>query len=275
MKYFLLSYFLLTLIACNSDSDREKEDGHLPSQLIPLKYAEGFEIKKTDDFYILTIKNTFKGNNKEYSYILYKDSSKVNHLQLPKIKIPIKNLAILSATYIPFIQLINASSSIVGISGKNTIYDSIIRSKVMTDKIVDLGEPELNKEKLILLSPDVLIGFAIDASSMNTLIKLEDIGQQVIYNAEYMEATPLAKAEWIKFFGVLFNKMDLADSVFNEIENNYLNLKKLAVKTKDRPTVFSAIPWNGTWFVPEEIPFKLSFLKMLRLVIFGKIILKR
>lgn len=261
MKYFWLIGFLIALYACQSKRDTKDNQFKITGDHITLKYAEGFSIKETPDYYILRIKNTFKGNNKEYTYLLYRDSTKIKDTHLAKIRIPVENLAILSSTYIPFLQLIHAENSIKGISGKNTIYDSSIRNKVIANEIVDLGEPELNKEKLLLLSPDVLIAFAIDAPSMNQLLKLEELGQQLVFNAEYMEASPLAKAEWIKFFGVLFDKLELATKVFDEIELKYLKLKKIAENTEERPTVFSAIPWNGTWFVPGGNSFQAQFFK--------------
>ena len=48
-----------------------------------------------------------------------------------------------------------------------------------------------------------------------------------------LEKTPLGRAEWIKFFGVLFDKEKEADSIFNELENNYLTMRKnLASKSQ-------------------------------------------
>ncbi len=54
----------------------------------------------------------------------------------------------------------------------------------------------------------------------------------VIYNGDWVESSALAKAEWIKFFGVLFNKEREADSIFNTIEKNYSEAKKIAQKAK-------------------------------------------
>ncbi|NBG65541.1 ABC transporter substrate-binding protein [Acidiluteibacter ferrifornacis] len=256
MNRFL--WFLAVLVVgCNSperDSFSSMEEE--PGTELFIEYAKGFKIIQYEGYTKLIVLNTFKGNNQNLEYILGADSIDSINKNGLFIPIPIKRIAALSSTYIPFIKLLEERNSIVAISGKNTIYDSLIYDWANTGRIKDLGEPTLNVEQTVLLDPDLIMGFAIDAQSMKQLSELERFNQKVLLNSEYMEETPLAKAEWIKVFGLLYDKEKEADSIFKVIKKRYLKLSNMVKDIHSRPSVFSSAPWKGTWFVPGGKSFQ-------------------
>jgi iron complex transport system substrate-binding protein len=257
MNRFLFLCCISILISCDSKVNPQIEQSvEVGGVLQPIKYAKGFEITKFEGYSILKILNSFKGNNQQFEYLISTDSAKVGKSNLDLIKAPVGGIAALSSTYIPFIKLLGELNSIVAVSGKNTIYDSLIYSRAKAGEIKDLGEPTLNVEQTIVLNPDLIMGFAIDAKSMKQLLELKRLNQKVLINSEYMEATPLAKAEWIKVFGLIYNKQEQADSIFKTIEARYLNLLKQVEQVTEKPTVFSSTPWKGTWFVPGGNSFQ-------------------
>lgn len=256
MNRFL--WFLAVLVVgCNSperDSFSSMEEE--PGTELFIEYAKGFKIIQYEGYTKLIVLNTFKGNNQKLEYILGADSIDSINKNGLFIPIPIKRIAALSSTYIPFIKLLGERNSIVAISGKNTIYDSLIYDWANTGRIKDLGEPTLNVEQTVVLDPDLIMGFAIDAQSMKQLSELERFNQKVLLNSEYMEETPLAKAEWIKVFGLLYDKEKEADSIFKVIKKRYLKLSNMVKDIHSRPSVFSSAPWKGTWFVPGGKSFQ-------------------
>ena len=82
----------------------------------------------------------------------------------------------------------------------------------------------------------------------------------VVYNGDWVESSPLAKAEWIKFFGVLFNKEKEADSIFNSIENEYLKARELASKITQKPTILSGAMHKDIWYLPNGNSTEAQFL---------------
>ena len=90
---------------------------------------------------------------------------------------------------------------------------------------------------------------------------IQNFGIPVLLNGDWIEETPLGRAEWIKFFGVLFNKEKEADSIFNDIENNYLEAKNIALKTTNTPTVISGGLFKDIWNLPAGDSFEAAFLK--------------
>ena len=80
---------------------------------------------------------------------------------------------------------------------------------------------------------------------------LRKAGIPVLYNSDWTETSPLGKAEWIKFFGALFDKENEADSIFMNIEKEYLSAKKIASEAKEKPTVISGAMYKDVWYMPQ------------------------
>ena len=218
-----------------------------------LKYATGFTLEKNSNFTLLTVKNSFPEDHNEYKYILYKkgvvipDSLK----NYTAIEVPIKTIAVTSTTHIPSLEMLNETESLVAFAGLNYISSKKTRSRIDAGKVKELGNNNgLNTEILFELQPDVLVGFTVD-SDYKTKDNLVANGQKVIMNADWTETSPLGKAEWIKFFGALYDKNELADSLFNKIENDYLETKERAKTALRKPTVMAGAMYQDQWFLPN------------------------
>ena len=79
---------------------------------------------------------------------------------------------------------------------------------------------------------------------------VEKLGIPIIEGADYMESLPLGRTEWIRFYGMLFGKEALADSIFRQTEKSYLDLKQLVTADMPRPTVISEKKFGASWFMP-------------------------
>ena len=110
------------------------------------------------------------------------------------------------------------------------------------------------------LQPELVIGYSV-SSADKSLTTIQKSGINVIYNGDWLEETPLGRAEWIKFFGVLFDKEKQADSIFKVIESNYLEAKQIALKSTKKPTILSgAIMSKDIWNLPAGESFVAQFL---------------
>lgn len=77
----------------------------------------------------------------------------------------------------------------------------------------------------------------------------ERMGALVIPAAEHMEPTPVARAEWIKFFAMFFNEEARANALFDAIESRYRATAELVADVSRRPRVFVNLPLGDTWNV--------------------------
>lgn len=69
-----------------------------------------------------------------------------------------------------------------------------------------------------------------------------DLGRPTVPFAEINEVSPLARAEWMKIVGLVYNRIARANGIFDEIEREYENAKDLASKANRRPSVFFNYP---------------------------------
>jgi iron complex transport system substrate-binding protein len=92
--------------------------------------------------------------------------------------------------------------------------------------------------------------YGIGSESAGYVGKIKELGIKVIINADYLETDPLGRAEWIKLFGALYCKENLADSIYNSEVNEYTKLKLFVGQhAKNRPKVMLGLPFKDTWYV--------------------------
>jgi iron complex transport system substrate-binding protein len=79
--------------------------------------------------------------------------------------------------------------------------------------------------------------------------RLDEVGIKTAVVAEYLEESPLAKMEWIKYFGAFFELAAEAGMKFDSVASNYNSLAKRASMEKYKPKVLLGLPWSGTWYI--------------------------
>jgi iron complex transport system substrate-binding protein len=231
---------------------------------IVFKYAKGLTIKGSYDKYVITIKSAWKDSKQDLTYerldsnIAYTDILP-KHLEAV-FYVP-KRVIVTSTTHIPALELLGVEQTLIGFPGTDYVSSEKTRQRIDAGFIRELGKNEsINTEVLLELKPDVVIAFGVDDSNKSLeVIKKANI--PVIYNGDWLEDSPLAKAEWIKFFGALYNKEKQADSIFNIIEKNYNEAKTIAASVTTKPTVLSGAMHKDIWYLPNGTSTEAQFLK--------------
>ena len=265
MKLITLFFMATLLVCCKNETKVELPVAESSSKL-ELKYATGFSVKHYDTHDVLTIAKPWPKANKAYNYVLI---SKENMAKATFEKErydgiivnPVEKIVVTSTTHIPGLELLNVEKSLVGFPGTDYISSTNTRHRIDNGNVRELGKNEsINTEVLLELNPNVVVGFGVDGVN-KTFETIKKAGISVIYNGDWAESSALAKAEWIKFFGVLFNKKKEADSIFNKIEKNYLDAKALAQKASTEPTILSGAMHKDVWYLPNGSSPEAQFLK--------------
>ncbi|OUR93298.1 ABC transporter substrate-binding protein [Flavobacteriales bacterium 34_180_T64] len=249
------------------------EDKQLKSQLPPAivkqhvnTYAKGFKIFNHEFNTILKIKNPWPNAERSYQFLLLtKEQAASTELKKGEfdgiIITPVEKIVVTSTTHIPALELLGVEQTLVGFPGSDYISSEKTRHRIEKGLVRELGKNEgINTEVLLELQPDVVVGFGVDGTS-KSLNTIKTSGIPVIYNGDWVETSPLAKAEWIKFFGVLYGKEKRADSIFRHIETDYINAKKLALHIENRPTVLSGAMHKDIWYLPSGTSPEAQILK--------------
>ena len=248
------------IIFFNACKDKEQADLNTDNNnhKTNIKYAKGFEIQQFKDFKKLLIKAPYQNSKKTYEFILTKnDTSNTKNT----IQIPINSIVVTSTTHIPMLELLQVEHKLIGYPNTSYISSKKTRTLIDNGEIKELGNEErINTELLLELHPDVVIGFSINSNN-KMFANIQQLGIPVILNGDWLEETPLGRAEWIKFFGVLFDKEAVADSIFSTIETDYLHAKQTALKANLQPTILSGGLFKDIWNLPAGDSFEATFLK--------------
>ncbi len=263
-KYtYILVIFTLIFTGC-VQKKAKKETNQVINSKLEIKYAKGFDIQYFKEYKKLLIISPFLNSKDTISYTIRTKRKDMVPFDgtLNELLVPIEKMVTTSTTHIPMIELLEEEQSIIGFP--HTKYVSSEKTRALIDKgmIKELGrEAELNTEVLIDLKPELIVGFSMYGKDKSYDI-VKSAGVPVVLNGDWLEETPLGRAEWIKFFGVLFNKEKEADSIFSAIERDYLDAKKIAQSAKNEASVLSgAIMSKDIWNLPAGESFVAQYLK--------------
>ena len=115
-------------------------------------------------------------------------------------------------------------------------------------------------ERIIALKPEAILLSPFENSGGYG--KLDKLHIPIIEAADYMESSPLGRAEWMKFYGMLFGNEEVkrngisgscepkADSLFAKIEKEYLSLKAQAAGYRKGLSILTERKTGNVWYVP-------------------------
>ncbi len=261
--FWRLSLVLLlftTITGCKEQNPSLKIESSVQT---PIAYAKGFTVETTGNLTLITITNPWPEADQTFTYALVKDDASVTSLKGQfdaVIKVPLKQVVVTSTTHIPSLEMLGVEETLIGFPSLDYISSVKTRQLIQEGKIKEIGKNEsINTEVLIDLNPQAVIGYGIDGNNP-TFNTIEKLGTPVLYNADWTEKHPLGKAEWIKFFGALYGKEKEADSIFSEIERNYLSAQEIAKTATTTPTVLSGAMYKDVWYMPQGDSWAAQFI---------------
>lgn len=254
------------MISCKSKTTTNEQENSVKeskSVIIESKinYSKGFKITTENDIKKLIILNPFTNYEIQQTLVLLKPNQKYTPEKGEVIiKSPVKTIIPFSSSYISMIDTLGALNSIVAIENENYIYNKELLNKIKSEEVKAIGNiNQIDLETIITLKPELLITIGISGEQSKQIQKLIRAGIPYINNYDWKENHPLGKAEWIKFFGVLFDKEIEANQIFESIEKNYIKLKNLP-KVQSPSVLFSSL-YNGTWYIPGGNSYASQFIK--------------
>ena len=261
--FFYLSLF--ALLSLSAGCTGRKQD----ASVVPIKkgsiirYASGLQIMRHQDYTIVKVTNPWPDATEAFTYVMKRNGAIVpdSLSKYTVINVPVKRVVVTSTTHIPSLEMLGVVNSLVGFPGTNYVSSPRTRARIDSGKVAEAGANEnLNTEVLMDLAPDAVVGFSI-SSGNKALAQLERSGIKVLYNGDWTEQSPLGKAEWIKFFGALYDEEKEADAIFAQIEKDYLEVKELANKATSAPTAFSGAMYQDHWYMPQGGSWAALFIK--------------
>ena len=230
-----------------------------------IAHATGFTVQHEGDITVIEVSNAWPGAD-NYKYALV-PKEKLAAMSFPRdaydaiIGTPVEKVVLTSTTHIEPIKQLGELPTVVGFPNTDYISSPEARKLVNSGQIQDLGmNDKLNTEMVLALNPQLIVGFSINNENKAYDI-IEKSGTPVVYNGDWVEHTPLGKAEWIKFFAPFFQKEALGDSIFASVESSYKKAKEIAQKAKTKPTVLTGGLYKDVWYVAGGNSWMAKFLQ--------------
>ena len=261
LRLFIFIFLFLSLFSCKNE--KSSSSVGIKAKEIEIENASGFSISKFEGYSIVTVSTPWPEAEEDFRYLLKEKNADIPaDLEFDQaVEVPVEKIVVTSTTHIPALEALNEEESLIGFPGLNYISSKRTRALIESDQISELGQNEnINTEVLIDLSPDVVIGFAINASN-KSFETIQKTGIPVIYNGDWTELNPLGKAEWIKFFGALYGKEKEAEEIFNNIKSEYQKARQLAKTAENSPKVISGSMYNDKWYMPYGNSWQAQFLE--------------
>lgn len=267
---------VLLVVACQGGKTASGEGG----DTLQMKYAELLTIVKHNDgaYTEAIIENPWKKGTTLHKYILVpkgkegdetvarlKDDIRENAtLQMGShcdiVRTPLESNVVFTAPHCQLMYELGCKNAITGVCDKDYINIPDIKERVKlsdgkastsdTDKvIIDCGssmQPDM--ERIIALKPEGL--FISPFENSGGYGKLDKLHIPIIETADYMATSPLGRAEWMKFYGLLFKSEERSDSLFSSIEKEYLALKAEAAKLPQGLSILTERKMGSVWYVP-------------------------
>lgn len=211
------------------------------SKLVKNKYAEFFKTHKTKSGWFIEVLDSNKRVTARYSIDVEHSCDGVTKIAMPSA------IGLVSTTYFPFVDALGMKSSIKSVFGKRNFFEGSFGKKPVND----LGSSP-SVEKVLKSKLSTLFGYSLNNSDKDLFHQLLKFNYPIFIVHEFMEQSPLAKAEWLKIFGIIFRKFERSDKVFLDIEESYN--KQLSKKNEmpKRLKVLVAQEYEGNWYIPGE-----------------------
>jgi iron complex transport system substrate-binding protein len=229
-----------------------------------LRYAKAFSVEYHSTYKVLTVLNPWRNAPAPFTYYLVQRGTPIPYGigNALVIEIPVKRIASLATTHLPYLEALNDLDSLVAVGNAEYVNTTGVNSGLEKGSIQSVGNgPDVNIEKLLEVNPEVITTLALGNSGKDDYQILLQKGLKPVIFSDYMEESPLARAEWIKFMALFFNQEEQAETIFNEVEERYLKMKVLTEKVTNRPTVLLGYEINGNWNMPGGLSYQATYVK--------------
>lgn len=249
---FSIIIICILLSACKGGKQNSFSGQADPGDTLKIKYAQNISIVKHDGYTTVTLANPWNKQEVLSTYLLTNAPEEIDESAKQGcivVKTPLKKALVGTAVHCALLDELGKRDAIAGVCDPNYINLKFITDAVSSKKIADCGSGmQPNVEKVTALSPDAIFLSPYEGSAGFGKIEMLDI--PIIQLADYMETSPLGRAEWMIFYSMLFGKEDEATKLFNDIEQKYISYKEEAAGMNDKNKVLIDKMVQATWFLP-------------------------
>jgi iron complex transport system substrate-binding protein len=227
-------------------------------------FAKGFTLSYVPGGKVLTILSPFEQKTTATRYLLVPRGAArpKGYADAIVVETPLRTLVGLSSMHVALVDFLGAADVLVGLGNLKYASAPRVRQRIAAGKILEAGQgKELNNEQLIAQHPDLVMATGWPGEGLTRYQTLQAAGVPVMINSEWVEATPLARAEWVKVVAALLDKEDLVNQKFGQVVREYQRLAALGRHAARKPRVVVGLPFKDVWHVPDADSYMAQFLR--------------
>lgn len=249
-QFILLCIATVLLTSCGSRVSAPQDGG----DTVCFKYATLLTLVKHDGYSVAQISNPWKKGETLHTYVMVPRGQEMpDASDLPAsatiIRTPVKRAAVFTTVHCSLLDMLHCQQSIVAVADAKYIKVPYVQTQLQKHRIIDCGsglQPVV--EKIMDVKPDIIMLSPFENSGGYG--KLEEIDIPLVECADYMESSPLARAEWMKFYGMLFGAERTSTHYFATVDSNYQALVERARQAGEGRTVLFDRMVGSVWHVP-------------------------
>ncbi len=271
MKRFItlvILFSLLTSVALSAQAQADNPSGNLTDgcvdsydanvdyfpDKVSVEYAHNFSVEYFNNYKLVSML-PWTGADSQMQYLLVQCGTPIpeGYDDVPTFEVPMHRFVSMSTSILPHLSEQNLLDRLVGVDTTLFTSNQDVIDGVADGSITEIGGGgtggEINFELLLSLEPDLVMAQEFYAGG-TTLSQLQDAGIPAVLNSDYADTSPLGQAEWGKYVSLFFNTEAAANATFDQVSGDYHALAELAAAVETRPTVITASPYDGTWYMP-------------------------
>lgn len=230
---------------------------------VALTHTDGFSVEYFNSYKVITVATPWPGAEEAQQYVLVQCGVPVpegfDATQI--IEVPLQTIATMSTSYLPFLDAYGVLDRLVAVDDATWVNNPTVAQRAADGELVQIGYgASVNVEQMIELQPDLTMTYGSGSPDYDAHPVLLNAGLQVAVNAEWLETSPLGRAEWGKFIALFFNQEATAEALFAETVMRYDELKTQAAAVTSKPTVLTDSEYQGSWYVAGGHSFTAQFL---------------
>jgi iron complex transport system substrate-binding protein len=229
---------------------------------VALIHTMGFTIEYFKSYKLITVPSPFPGGEPQ-TYLLVQCGAPIptGVTADQTIEVPVKSIVTTSTTFLTTLDELDLLDRLVGLDEATYVSNPTVRAMAEAGKLRMIGVGAgVNLEQAIDLQPDLIMTVSTGNAEFDAHPKLLEAGLKVVLNAEWMESSPLGRAEWSKFIAAFFNREAAAETIFAEHVARYAELAKLVATAETKPTVFVNVFSRSAWSIPGGHTYIARFL---------------
>lgn len=223
-------------------------------------YAQGFEILEQEDNVIIRVTQPWQGADvEEQTLVIFADEASAEGYEGEYIVGPAERVVCMSTSHIALLDAIDRVDAVVGVSGKQYV----MNERVATNpQVRDVGyDSNLDYEALSMLRPDLVLMYGVTAEDSGVTAKLRELDIPYLYLGDYVEESPLGKAEWIVCVAEIMGCRERGIERFNDIVERYNDIRSSIMPDIYRPKVMVNLPYQDVWSMPSDYSYMVQLIE--------------